>query len=87
MIWLYERGPEVLRIETRFDNATSEYELIWHRPDGSSNSERFATEAEFRARLESVEAALRSDRWNITGAPQIQPDGWKVGESKSFKMH
>ena len=87
MIWLYERGPEVLRIETRFDNATSEYELIWHRPDGSSNSERFATEAEFRARLESVEAALRSDHWNITGAPQIQPDGWKVGESKSSKMH
>lgn len=87
MIWLYERGPEVLRIETRFDNATSEYELIWHRPDGSSSTERFATEAGFRARLESVEAALRSDHWNITGAPRIQPDGWKVGESKSFKMH
>ena len=63
MIWLYERGPEVLRIETRFVQATNEFELIWHRPDGTSESERFATEATFRARLESVEGRSR----RITG--------------------
>jgi len=68
MIWLYERGPDVLRIETRFDQAASEFELIWHRPDGTRESERFTTEATFRARLETIESALRSDDWNITGA-------------------
>lgn len=82
MIWLYERGPEVLRIETRFVQASNEFELIWHRPDGSSESERFSTEATFRARLESVEAALRSDHWNINGAPQILSSGWKSGPPK-----
>ena len=77
MIWLYERGPDLMRLETRFDQASSQFELIWHRPDGTSESERFATEATFRARLESVEAALKSDHWNINGAPQILPNGWK----------
>ncbi len=82
MIWLYERGPEVLRIETRFDQASSEFELIWHRPDGSRESERFATEATFRARLETIEAALKSDHWNINGSPQILAAGWKDGTPK-----
>lgn len=82
MIWLYERGPDVLRIETRFDQAASEFELIWHRPDGTRESERFTTEATFRARLETIESALRSDDWNITGAPQILSAGWKDGTPK-----
>lgn len=83
MIWLYERGPEVLRIETRFDQASNEFELIWHRPDGSSEAERFTTEATFRARLESIEAALKSDHWNINGSPQILTAGWKDGVDRS----
>jgi len=79
MVWLYERGAEVLRIETRFDNAANEFELVWHRPDGSSESERFLTEAQFRARLESVEAALESEHWNMNGGPQILAGGWRDG--------
>ncbi|OFW46779.1 MAG: hypothetical protein A3J29_20365 [Acidobacteria bacterium RIFCSPLOWO2_12_FULL_67_14b] len=77
MIWLYERGAEVLRIETRFDNDSSQFEMIWHRPDGTTKTERFATEDAFRARLETVEAALRTEHWNRTGTPEIQKDGWK----------
>lgn len=87
MIWLYERGPHVLRIETRFDNASSEFELIWHRPDGTSDSERFATEALFRARLEAIEADLKSEQWNINGSPQIVSDGWKDAAIRSLKMN
>lgn len=77
MVWMYERGPEVLRLETRFNQASSEFELIWHRSDGTSESERFPTEATFRARLESVETALKSQQWNINGAPQILASGWR----------
>jgi len=87
MIWLYERGPDVLRIETRFDNASSEFELVWHRPDGSSESERFPTEAAFKARLDAVEASLRTEQWNITGAPQVLPDGWRNGGPKPAKLN
>jgi len=85
MIWLYERGPEVLRIETRFNNASSQYELVWHRPDGSSESERFPTEAAFRARLASVEAALKTEHWNINGSPQILSEGWR--DAKPNRTH
>ena len=85
MIWLYERGEELLRIETRFDNATSQFELIWHRPDGSKEAERFATEGAFRTRLASIEAALKTDHWNINGAPQVLSNGWKDAAEKLFK--
>ena len=87
MIWLYERGAEVLRIETRFDNKSSEFELICHRPDGTIDRERFATQAAFRSRLESVEAGLKTEHWNINGSPQILPTGWKDGASSSFKVN
>lgn len=86
MIWLYERGADALRIETRFDNASNEFELIWHRPGSTTEIERFASEASFRARLENVEAELRAEQWNINGAPQLLPAGWKDGASGSFKM-
>jgi len=87
MIWLYQRGPDVLRIETRFDNATSEFELVWHRPDGTTELERFATEALFRARLESVESDLKSEHWNINGSPRILSDGWKDAATRLLKTN
>ena len=77
MIWMYERGAEVLRIETRFDAALSQFELIWHRPDATTQVEKFLTESAFRARLESVDDALKTERWNQAGSPEILRDGWK----------
>ena len=77
MIWMYERGAEVLRIETRFNAVASLFELIWHRPDGTTQLEKFSTETSYRARLESVEETLRHERWNHAGSPQILRDGWK----------
>ncbi len=61
--------------------------MIWHRPDGTTERERFPNEAAFRSRLESIEAALKSEHWNINGSPQILPEGWKEGASRSFKMN
>ena len=87
MIWLYERGPESSRLETRFDNTSAEFELIWHRPDGTAESERFATEALFRARLARVEADLKSEHWNINGSPQVVSDGWKDEAIRALKMN
>jgi hypothetical protein len=86
MIWLYERGPEVMRIETRFDSATSEFELVWHRPDSSTETERFATESAFRARLVAIEAGLKTEHWNINGSPQILSEGWRETGAK-FKLN
>jgi hypothetical protein len=74
---MYERGAEVLRIETRFDAGALQFQLIWHRPDGTAQLEKFATESAFRTRLENVEESLKSERWNQAGSPQILRDGWK----------
>jgi hypothetical protein len=82
MIWMYERGAEVLRIETRFDAAASQFELIWHRPDGTTQVEKFSNETAFRARLESVEAALKTEHWNQAGPPKILREGWKEGNDR-----
>ena len=79
MIWLYERGGEVLSIETRFDDATAEFELIWNQPDGTRKMERFATEDSFRTRLADVETTLRTAEWSSAPAsPMILRDGWRV---------
>jgi hypothetical protein len=79
MIWLYERGREVLSIETRFDDATSEFELIWNQPDGTRAMERFSTEDAFRARLSTIEETLRAAEWSSAPAsPQIMRDGWRL---------
>lgn len=85
MIWLYERGTESLRVETRFNNDSSQFELVWHRPDGTTESERFATEQEFRQRLESIEASLKTDHWNINGSPQVLSNGWKDAALRALK--
>lgn len=85
MIWLYERGMETLRVETRFNNDSSQFELIWHRPDGTTESEQFATEGEFRQRLESIEVSLKTDQWNINGSPQVLANGWKDAALKALK--
>lgn len=85
MIWLYERGAELLRIETRYDNDSSQFELIWHRPDGSQEAEQFATESGFGERLTSIEVALKTEHWSINGAPQVLSNGWKDAAEKLFK--
>jgi hypothetical protein len=78
MIWIYQRNNEVLRLETRFDNATGEYVLIQHRPEGAQDVERFLTEDDFRARLTKLSAALEEAKWNSQGPPLFLNDGWRL---------
>jgi len=78
MLWLYERGVETLSIETRFNNTSSAFELIWHRADGTDTIESFGTEGEFRVRLSEVKEALSSQRWAASGSPTILTDGWRI---------
>ena len=78
MVWMYERGAEILKIETRYDKASAAYELIWHRPDGTHTVEQFGSETTFRVRLEAVEAVLRQEQWLTSGPPEILKDGWRT---------
>jgi hypothetical protein len=80
MIWMFERGGESLRLETRYDNATSEFVLIRHQLTGEPQVERFRDEMAFGQRLEVLEKQLTTEHWNLQqGGPVVLRDGWKIG--------
>ena len=78
MIWIFERGNESLRLETRYENDTAEYVLIVHHPDGSHQTERFNDRVTFQTRLDSLEKKLGRENWHYVGAPVLLRDGWKL---------
>ena len=78
MIWLFARGDAEMKIETRFNSTSQAFELIWHEADGSVRCETFATESDFHGRLTSVGAALRAERWQQSGPPTFDLDGWRI---------
>ena len=76
MVWFFERRAQVLELETRYDNATSEYVLELRVPDGPPQFERFTGAAAFRARLVALEVSLSGQHWQAKGPPLILSDGW-----------
>lgn len=79
MIWLYERGTDALRLETRFDSGTGEYVLVVVWADDRVETERFREAAAFDARLRALEQQLAAEHWMQVGPPTILSNGWKVG--------
>ena len=78
MIWIFERGPEeTLRLETRYDNDTTEFVLMIHGVNGGLQVERFKNAVTFQERLEVLETQLEADRWTQKG-PVFLHDGWKI---------
>ncbi len=76
MLWFFEGQEESLRLETRYDNDTSEYVVIVHWPDGRQQTERFIEGEAFRTWLVAFEHALEGKRWTRNGPPEFLPDGW-----------
>lgn len=77
MIWLFERGAEVLRLETRVDNTSGEYVLVSTWTEGASEIERFRDYAAYEARIHALEARLAAEHWVQVGSPTILSDGWR----------
>lgn len=77
MVWIYLRGSESLRVETRFDNETNEYVLNVYREDGTQQAARFKDAALFQARLETLEKDLDRESWQADGVRLLR-DGWKI---------
>ncbi|MGB7220035.1 MAG: hypothetical protein WBD07_14655 [Vicinamibacterales bacterium] len=76
MLWFFDRNDQHLRLETRYDNATSEYVLVVNWPDGREDTERFTDREAYRQRLAVMESRLEAERWMRHGPPVILPDGW-----------
>ena len=66
MLWFYERDTIVLRLETRYDNATAEYVALLHHPDGGQE-QRFNKLEAFRQWLVALEQTLAADQWTRKG--------------------
>ena len=77
MLWIYKRGSESIRVETRYDNDTEEYVLIFYREDGTQHAERCKDPVAFRTRLERLEKQLDRERWQSDGVRLLR-DGWKI---------
>jgi hypothetical protein len=77
MIWLFERGDEVLRLETRVDNASGEYVLVSTWSESETRVERFHDHGKYQARILALEGQLAADHWTQVGSPQILSDGWR----------
>jgi hypothetical protein len=69
MVWFFERSAQMLELETRYDNETSEYVLEIRGLDVPSQIERFTDAAAFRTRLEAVERHISGQRWRRDGCP------------------
>jgi hypothetical protein len=78
MVWLFERGDQSLRLETRYDSAAGDYALVIHHEEGAPQVEHFKDEIAFRGRLAALEAQLRAERWTASGPPVLLKDGWKL---------
>lgn len=76
MLWFFEKDDELVRLETRYDNDTSEIVVTVHWPDGRDQTERFTDEETCRGWLVVMEQSLRHARWMRNGPPIILPYGW-----------
>lgn len=79
MLWIYTRGAESLRIETRFDADAEEFVLISYAAAGKQPlMERFRDVAAFKRRLIALEKELKGEGWQHVGTPLLLRDGWKI---------
>lgn len=76
MIWFYSQDSLTIRIETRYDNCTSEYVLVVHWSGDRREEERFATAALFEKRVVELEGQISAQGWNKDGPPIILREGW-----------
>ena len=76
MLWFFERADESLRLETRYDNKTSEFLVVVSYPDGRERTEQFATLEDFRRCLQAFEHVLHQQHWTGRNGPIVLPYGW-----------
>jgi hypothetical protein len=77
MLWFFERNDESLKLELRYDNATSEFVAIVRYPDGRERTERFTDRDAYGAWLEAFERNLEHQQWaRHPAGPVVVPYGW-----------
>ena len=76
MLWFFQNGAHVVRIETHYDRIVGECVAIVHWPDGLRQEERFGDVEAFRCRLAAIEQELLGRRYRLDGCPTILTESW-----------
>jgi hypothetical protein len=76
MIWLFERGEQAIKLETRYDKKRKEYCVTITRPDAPPQIERYSIFSEFHTRILALEQQLETNQWRQTGRPTVIPSDW-----------
>jgi hypothetical protein len=75
MLWFFERDDQLLRLETLYDNDTSEFVAIVGWPDGREQAERFKEREAFHEWLVAFDNAREAEKWK-PNSPILLPYGW-----------
>src|SRR5947207_16029981 len=77
MLWLFERNEQSLRLETCYDDDTSEYVVMTRYSAGREQTGRFTKPGEFGSWLVTFDQNLETQRWTLqSGEPVALPDEW-----------
>ena len=79
MVWFFQRGDDLLRVETRRDRKSREFLLILRQSDGTELVDRFKSKGKFQKRLDDLERKLKANRWAESAAPGIPHASAKAG--------
>lgn len=79
MVWFFQRGDDLLRVETRRDRKSREFLLILRQSDGTELVDRFKSKGKFQRRLDDLERKLKANRWAEREAPGIPHATAKAG--------
>jgi len=79
MVWIFQRGDDLLRVETRRDRKSREFLLILRQSDGTELVDRFKSKGKFQKRLDDLERKLKANRWAASEAPGIPQPSAKAG--------
>jgi hypothetical protein len=77
MVYVFERGGESFKLQTRYDSEAKEYVLTVYGVDGRPRIERFKGSNAFRNRLAALEQQLAAENW-VQHGPVLLHDAWKL---------
>lgn len=77
LLWLYERGPELIRLEMGYENDRSVCATVVIYPDGREHTARFSTVDDFRTWLKAFDQLLREDHWADWEGPIVVSYRWE----------
>jgi hypothetical protein len=63
MVWIFSRGTEQIRVESRYDEQTSDFVMVIDYAGGHRDTQRFGDAVTMRTWLSALEQQLEANGW------------------------